>query len=324
MTTATATRAAQCAPVRVGNGRAVHGGSLSTDSRPGDPRYVPACHAGHRWEGDREIFPTGEPVLEPVTCRNCLKGHKAVSDSANATQEAETLATATARTLVQKCSPQISRRVYRTGQPGMWRTVHAFAPGIPCEHLNTTEQIVAQGPLRAHVETPDDDVLWEAVYTGSDDHAGRGIWGVYATGSDTHTGELWSSTPGSWEAWRAGFDTTVEPAPSRAVALRNQGWLDTLPAHELAAGARIFLPDGTEAEVMTATPATGDDSLMAFRLELTGVVLDMRTPEKSALIECGNQWSWTVDAARRVALTPPCDDCDESNGGIACDHWPYN
>lgn len=65
------TRADQLAPVRIGCGRAVHLGCLSSVTGPDDsPRYTAAwCGAGHR-DGDVTVGPA---VAERITCRTCLR-----------------------------------------------------------------------------------------------------------------------------------------------------------------------------------------------------------------------------------------------------------
>lgn len=71
MTSTTRTKAAQLAPVRVGRGRAVHLGNLSSiTGEAGEPRYRPGtCSAGTR--GD--TVAVGAAVAEPIDCRTCCK-----------------------------------------------------------------------------------------------------------------------------------------------------------------------------------------------------------------------------------------------------------
>ncbi|MFY1599794.1 hypothetical protein [Micromonospora sp. WMMD737] len=67
--TSTNTRPAQLAPVRIGRGRVVHLGNLSSITGPaGEPRYVAgSCSAGTR--GD--TVKVGAAVAAPIDCRNC-------------------------------------------------------------------------------------------------------------------------------------------------------------------------------------------------------------------------------------------------------------
>ncbi|MFF0182579.1 hypothetical protein ACFYPF_26170 [Micromonospora sp. NPDC005223] len=71
MTSTTQTRPAQLAPVRVGRGRAVHLGNLSSIKGPaGEPRYVSSsCGASTR--GD--TVAAGAAIAEPIDCRTCTK-----------------------------------------------------------------------------------------------------------------------------------------------------------------------------------------------------------------------------------------------------------
>ncbi|RAO26136.1 hypothetical protein ONO23_05539 [Micromonospora noduli] len=64
-------RPAQLAPVRVGRGKAVHLGSLSSITGPdGSPRYVAAwCGASGRGDDVR----AGEAITDPIDCRTCLR-----------------------------------------------------------------------------------------------------------------------------------------------------------------------------------------------------------------------------------------------------------
>jgi len=73
MTSTTHTRPAQLAPVRVGRGRAVHYGNLSSIKGPaGEPRYLSSsCGAGPR--GD--TVAVGAAVAEPIDCRICTKAN---------------------------------------------------------------------------------------------------------------------------------------------------------------------------------------------------------------------------------------------------------
>ncbi|MFG1804645.1 hypothetical protein ACGFI4_31325 [Micromonospora carbonacea] len=64
-------RPAQLAPVRIGRGKAVHLGSLSSITGPdGSPRYV-AAWCGASGSGDN--VRAGEPITEPITCGTCLR-----------------------------------------------------------------------------------------------------------------------------------------------------------------------------------------------------------------------------------------------------------
>ncbi|MFY1573327.1 hypothetical protein ACN26Z_00335 [Verrucosispora sp. WMMD703] len=71
--TSSNTRPAQLAPVRVGRGRVVHLGNLSSLTGPaGEPRYVPgSCGAGTR--GD--TVSVGAAVTEPIDCRTCARSN---------------------------------------------------------------------------------------------------------------------------------------------------------------------------------------------------------------------------------------------------------
>ncbi|MEV0005875.1 hypothetical protein AB0H28_26820 [Micromonospora sp. NPDC050980] len=73
MTSTTQTRPAQLAPVRIGRGRAVHLGNLSSIKGPaGEPRYVSSsCGAGTR--GDTVV--AGAAIAEPIDCRTCTKAN---------------------------------------------------------------------------------------------------------------------------------------------------------------------------------------------------------------------------------------------------------
>jgi hypothetical protein len=73
MTSTTQTRPVQLAPVRVGRGRAVHLGNLSSIKGPaGEPRYISSsCGAGTR--GD--TVAAGAAVTEPIDCRTCTKAN---------------------------------------------------------------------------------------------------------------------------------------------------------------------------------------------------------------------------------------------------------
>lgn len=67
----TSSRPAQLAPVRVGRGKAVHLGSLSSITGPdGSPRYV-AAWCGASGSGDN--VRAGEAITDPINCRTCLR-----------------------------------------------------------------------------------------------------------------------------------------------------------------------------------------------------------------------------------------------------------
>ncbi|WP_233257877.1 hypothetical protein [Micromonospora sp. S4605] len=64
-------RPVQLAPARVGRGKAVHLGSLSSITGPdGSPRYV-AAWCGASGSGDN--VRAGEAVTEPIDCGTCLR-----------------------------------------------------------------------------------------------------------------------------------------------------------------------------------------------------------------------------------------------------------
>jgi hypothetical protein len=73
MTSTTQTRPAQLAPVRIGRGRSVHLGCLSSIKGPADePRYRPGwCAAGSRGE----TVTVGAAAAEPIDCRTCTRSN---------------------------------------------------------------------------------------------------------------------------------------------------------------------------------------------------------------------------------------------------------
>ncbi|MER6757614.1 hypothetical protein ABT235_25910 [Micromonospora echinofusca] len=71
--TSTHTRPAQLAPVRIGRGRVVHLGNLSSITGPaGEPRYV-AGSCGASTRGD--TVTVGAAVTAPIDCRTCTRSN---------------------------------------------------------------------------------------------------------------------------------------------------------------------------------------------------------------------------------------------------------
>jgi hypothetical protein len=91
----TTARPAQLAPVRVGRGKEIHLGSLSSVKGPnGEPRYTSWCPAGRaRLEKAATV---GEAVAEEITCKSCKR---------QAPADALERAAATAEAMIEAAAP---------------------------------------------------------------------------------------------------------------------------------------------------------------------------------------------------------------------------
>lgn len=92
--TQTTARPAQLAPVRIGNGKEVHLGHLSSIKGPnGEPRYCSYCPAS-RVRRDKTV--AGEAIAEEITCKSCKRQGSA---------EALERAAATAEAMIEAAAP---------------------------------------------------------------------------------------------------------------------------------------------------------------------------------------------------------------------------
>lgn len=175
-------------------------------------------------------------------------------------------------------------------------------------------------------------------------------WTVYALdgpGRVRAAGELWRNRAGEWFAHRTGHGMTTVGHATRADALASVGWLDTVTADALAdrlaqdgRGVRVVLSDGSAAlvyaaqsvELLTGTgtgepvrrpgvelsaivegPAAGTiahrwpvaaDAVSVRPWALVDTIAGTRTPA----------YRITLRASARVALVPPCQECDAPAG----------
>jgi hypothetical protein len=88
MTSTTVQKRPQLAPVRIGRGRAVHLGCLSSLEGPdGEPRYSAAwCGAGRRGDGDVTV---GAAVTDLIVCRTCRRAAPSHVELVNAEVSAD-------------------------------------------------------------------------------------------------------------------------------------------------------------------------------------------------------------------------------------------
>lgn len=326
-----------CAPVRIGAGVRVHAGTLSCDSTPGNPLYVPRCGSGAGWNNEEFHVSTGAPVDEEITCRHCIRNHpetvrRAQEGRASVRGQAELAARAAAiegaRTVVQHRTDNGNHwqaTWHRTGKPGLWRQTHTPGRGIPCEHLATTEQLLATSetvtPAPAGGGEPAAPA-WVAVYVSNAHDAGDGVtvWGVYDAADDTYQGELWQGRDG-FAAWRNGYGATPELHASGPAAFADLFWLETVPADEVRPGMMIVLSDGSVAGVTGIDP-NGEFEFekadeVRLTIEPTGDVFDLLSVSPADVPLTGPATTLVLHAAGKVTLTPPCRTC-ETGAGEQC------
>lgn len=172
---------------------------------------------------------------------------------------------------------------------------------------------------------------WTAVRIGDGDPSALagGLPVFTVTGIEIEVGRV-RTFGGGWMAIRYGEPMPVHTHARRDVALAQAGWLETLPAGQLAErfphGAQLVFGEGNIAfcQVDPAEQRPGAVTLLA------GLDLDsqmaMATPAPvwwpwpNGEWPADDVWRMTVNDYQLVALTPPCDECDpeEAGAGVAC------